>query len=528
MQNLIGLYQVESGDVGYTSLEERLAALANDNLDDVGAALTDSNSINFTYDGEEYTITADLSLDGSSLVIGVGGVKVGTVDADAATVSNLELDNFKTNVIDTDGTLAENSDLRLATQKAIKTYVDNLLQGIKWKAPVRLTTTEALVGSYDTGVFTATANGALTLDGVAAAQGDRILVKNNTTSNGIYTVTTVGDAETAFVLTRALDADVSAEFPQMAVFVKEGTTSADQGYVLTNDIVTLDTTELVYVQFTGLGQIIAGDGLTKDGNTISVNAGDGIAIVSDEVTIDLDGSSLANGVDGLKVSAVDADSVTVSNIEADNFKAEVIQSTLTDSDTNLPTSGAIVDYVGLETDKVYEYDRLLTPVSTPTFFKTENYTVLAGDLGSGNPVTLTIPNSTKYEYNKGNLMVYINGVFQINGQNYSEVEPGSGDATQVTFVANVIKKAGTVVTYVIFEQPNLDYDVAVTFTGDSVTQAVYSGDIDKTITYTYTASGAAVGKVATETVVQNGTTTVKTYTYNGTTGKLESIASVIS
>ena len=47
-----------------------------------------------------------------------------TIDADNNTISNLETDNFKAGVIDTDVTLAANSDVKLATQKATKTYVD--------------------------------------------------------------------------------------------------------------------------------------------------------------------------------------------------------------------------------------------------------------------------------------------------------------------------------------------------------------------------------------------------------------------
>ena len=52
-----------------------------------------------------------------------------TIDADNNTISNLETDNFKAGVIDTDGTLTANSDTRLATQKATKTYVDGKTTG---------------------------------------------------------------------------------------------------------------------------------------------------------------------------------------------------------------------------------------------------------------------------------------------------------------------------------------------------------------------------------------------------------------
>jgi hypothetical protein len=52
-----------------------------------------------------------------------------SIDADSNTISNLETDNFKAGVIDTDGTLTANSDTRLATQKATKTYVDGKTTG---------------------------------------------------------------------------------------------------------------------------------------------------------------------------------------------------------------------------------------------------------------------------------------------------------------------------------------------------------------------------------------------------------------
>ncbi len=84
----------------------------------------------------------------------------------------------------------------------------------------RLATTAALPtctyanGSSGVGAtLTATANGALTVDSVAVANSDRVLVKNQASAaqNGIYTQTTLGDGSHAFVLTRATDADTGAE-----------------------------------------------------------------------------------------------------------------------------------------------------------------------------------------------------------------------------------------------------------------------------------------------------------------------------
>ena len=54
-------------------------------------------------------------------------------------------------------------------------------------------------------------------------------------------------------------------------FVEEGTANADNGFVLTtNGTPTLGTTNITFEQFSGAGQISAGAGLTKTGNTIDV------------------------------------------------------------------------------------------------------------------------------------------------------------------------------------------------------------------------------------------------------------------
>ncbi|MDB5610372.1 MAG: hypothetical protein JWP25_7272 [Bradyrhizobium sp.] len=50
-----------------------------------------------------------------------------TIDAGANTVSNLTTSMFAANVIDTDGTLTANSDTRVASQKALKTYANQII-----------------------------------------------------------------------------------------------------------------------------------------------------------------------------------------------------------------------------------------------------------------------------------------------------------------------------------------------------------------------------------------------------------------
>ena len=164
---------------------------------------------------------------------------------------------------------------------ANKAYVDQVAQGLDTKPSCRLGTTANLSATYSNGTagvgatLTASSNGALSLDGSTPSVADRILVKNQTSAseNGIYTVTTVGDGSTAFVLTRATPEDQPSELSGGAfVFVEEGSLNANNGYVFTHTgAPTFGTTDLDVAQFSGAGQITAGAGLVKDGNTIDTN-----------------------------------------------------------------------------------------------------------------------------------------------------------------------------------------------------------------------------------------------------------------
>lgn len=115
------------------------------------------------------------------------------------------------------------------------------------------------------------------------ATGDRILLKNQTAGgeNGVYTVNASGAP------TRSTDVDTDAEILQAAVFVREGTTLADTGWVnTTNGPITIGTTATVWSQFTGGSAPIAGAGMTLTGVTLDVIAGTGIVVNANDVAID--------------------------------------------------------------------------------------------------------------------------------------------------------------------------------------------------------------------------------------------------
>ena len=185
---------------------------------------------------------------------------------------------------------------------ATKAYVDATSNGLDVKASVDVATTADLDYTYANGssgvgaTLTNTANGVVALDGINLTANMRVLVKDqagaDADQNGIYKVTTAGAVGAALVLTRATDADTAAKLTGGAfTFVEQGSTQQDNGYVFTHDgTPTIGTTNLPVSQFSGAGQITAGTGLTKSGNTINAVGSATIIANSDSLEVNSSGT----------------------------------------------------------------------------------------------------------------------------------------------------------------------------------------------------------------------------------------------
>lgn len=170
------------------------------------------------------------------------------------------------------------------------------------KNAVSLATDVELTVTYDNvaGTLTATGNGALSVDGTATTVGMRIVVTQQSTvaQNGIYSVTTVGDGSTPFVLTRTTDAATTAHFANGAVVVVlGGATLAGRIYVTHPD------TFGVWFEAT---LSVSDNTVNEDKLTITV-AGDGIA----------GGNGTPLSVDFLNEEAVDSGDQTNWTVSAD-------------------------------------------------------------------------------------------------------------------------------------------------------------------------------------------------------------------
>jgi len=236
-------------------------------------------------------------------------VKIATSGGD--TNIDLKLSPKGTGVVDVDSSRITNvTDPSGSQDAATKAYVDSVANGLDVKESVRVATITALATStYNNGngTITANANGALTIDGVTVTAGDRVLIKDQASAvqNGIYTVTTTGSGSAAFVLTRGPDADTAAELTGGTFFfVEDGTTNAENGYVAThNGTPTLGTTNILFAQFSGAGQITAGTALTKTGNTLNVAVDDSsIEVSGDALQIKASGVG-TNQIANLAVTA---------------------------------------------------------------------------------------------------------------------------------------------------------------------------------------------------------------------------------
>lgn len=196
---------------------------------------------------------------------------------------------------------------------ANKAYVDSVAQGLDVKKAVRMIENSSNVdlAAYHAATGSDTLPGAGT-DGIEAAQGDRILLNAQTlpAQNGIYVVGEVDPVTGMAALARSEDANTTAEVnPGMFTFVTEGTSYADTGWVLVTDgDPILDTDTLEFTQFTGVGQIQAGDGIKKEiTGEISVDiADDSLHIVGGQLAVHLNAEAgegaIVSGVNGLGIS----------------------------------------------------------------------------------------------------------------------------------------------------------------------------------------------------------------------------------
>lgn len=176
---------------------------------------------------------------------------------------------------------------------ANKSYVDAVAEGLKPKTAVRVATTANIT------ISTALNSGDV-IDGITLANGDRVLVKDQSTAsqNGIYVVSATPARATDFDSLSPID-----EINGSIVAVQEGTVNAGKIFVQQGVVATLDTDPINFVFFNSSSSLVGGDGITVSGNNVSVDHdGEGLTFVATQLALELDGATLSKSATGLKVA----------------------------------------------------------------------------------------------------------------------------------------------------------------------------------------------------------------------------------
>ena len=207
-----------------------------------------------------------------------------------------------------------------------KTYVDNLVTGLKTRTIVRAATTGNISLSSDL-------QNNDTLDGVTLATNDKVLVKNQSdnTQNGIYIVVASGTAS------RDPEFDTVDELAGQMIIVKEGSTNADSFQLCTTDSGSIGSAAITFTQVTpSSGGTVTQVGIAQSGSEFTISG----SPITTSGNITLGVGTIANTkISGLGTASTKAVGTSANNVVQLDGSARlpgVDGSQL----TNLPTTGA--------------------------------------------------------------------------------------------------------------------------------------------------------------------------------------------
>jgi hypothetical protein len=260
-------------DIGNASLTNSAITIGSTSVS-LGGTLSTLAGVSISGSTNTLSNIANSSLTNSSITLGTTTIALGATSLAPVGLTSVTVTQNPT------------SDYQLAT----KQYVDNLVAtGTTHHDPVYVESPDSagnLNATYNNGTAgvgaTLTNAGtqvALTIDGVLMTVGKRVLIYNQTNQfeNGVYTVTTVGNGSTNWVLTRATDADSYGSGPDAldqgsTFYVQAGATGAGELYTCTTvGTITFGTTAITFSQIGATQIYSAGTGLTLTGTTFSIS-----------------------------------------------------------------------------------------------------------------------------------------------------------------------------------------------------------------------------------------------------------------
>ncbi len=280
-------------------------------LNVIGGTGIDANANDIAIDSTVATLTGSQVLTGK------------TIDVDNNTLSNIEVDNLKSGVLDTDLASVAAGDTTLASAKAIKSYVDTEVATI----PVG-DITEVIAG---TGLSGGATSGAATLN--------------------IDTATTV-DVSTAQTLTnKILTSPVLNTSISGTAFKDEDTMSSDSATSVASQqsIKAYVDTQVATIPTGDITEVVAGTGLSGGGTSgpVTLNAdvtGSSTTTFTNK-TIDADGTgnSITNIEDANIKSAAAIDATKIADGTVTSTEFQFINSLSSNAQTQIDAKQATID-----------------------------------------------------------------------------------------------------------------------------------------------------------------------------------------
>ena len=303
------------------------------------AYITSAKEIDYVTLGSNITIAATI-IDTIQPIQTTSAVTFGSITLTSGGTAN---------EVSIDGTLGGNSDSAIPTEKAVKTYVDNYAQGIKWKTSVITATTANI-----------TLTNEQTVDGIVLVAGNRVLVKNQTLSetNGIYTVVNLG------AWTRTTDADSWTDVVAMAVIVETGTVNLDSMYICNADLGgTLETTAITFTKM---------NPITAHNNLLSIQGGTTneyyhlTSAEHTELTVWMADVTLSDGGSvNLGTGSLTSTDVTVtSSLSTDNIVEYTLNNGVTLENMTVTSNGSSLITINVPTGYTYSFQINSVPVMT--------------------------------------------------------------------------------------------------------------------------------------------------------------------
>ena len=409
--------------------------------------------------------------------------KLGASSVTTAKIANTSVTSAKMDLSGTfdfsSGTLQAGTPSN-ASDVTNKSYVDGLVgSGVYWKEPARASSTVNVNISNP---------GTASFDGITLSSGDRLLLKDQSSQaeNGVYDFNGSGSA-----LTRSSDANSADELNGLAIFVKEGTANADQGFVQTSEIANLGSDNIVFAQFTGLGQIEAGAGLTKTANRLDVAVGNGIQITSDavvfragagldfggsDVDVQVDDSSIEiNGSGNLQVKANGITSAMIGTNQVTGSEIAALAVSSANLADNAVTSAKIgasaITEAKIAANAVTDAKLAANSVTSSAIASAVAGDGLAG--GAGSPLSVSVDN-TGIEINSDSLRLKDLGVVSAKIANNAISTAKISDAS-----VTGPKLAATVAGSGLVQNGSGNLDISagdgLQFSGDSLTVQLGAG-----------------------------------------------------